>query len=332
MIGINIGVRLSLESFFVIADKISVSFSLAFIAVIFSYFYFSVIELFLKEAIYNRLTKVSFELDIASIIELTMSYFITLILYLLIYSYIPNETLTSYSSMFIVFFGLALVYLGRVITKFKGIFYARIYYSAFFVSALLLVISNSFLSISASVSFYDWLTFFSQSFDNFIYIYGNSIRWSFFGSLFLATIGELFLSLNKNENKSLISISELFPSDFEIITGLSEDLNINKFVLQLKGKHSGLEDKLKELLGDKEFSHFSCATRSLWIIELIEMSLIKNNLIINKRKSKILKASYDSSMRAYEVYLDSRDPSPDYLFGNKNKKIIEFCRKYNYRN
>jgi hypothetical protein len=99
--------------------------------------------------------------------------------------------------------------------------------------------------------------------------YNIIIIWFTIGSIFLASFGELVLSLANEAPKSLLSIADLFPAELKIITGLQGKLNYKEIREEFINERGGIDNKLEEILKDKNFSHFDCITRSIWIVDRI---------------------------------------------------------------
>lgn len=227
-------------------------------------------------------------------------------------------------------FGFAMVYLGRVITKYKGVYFGKIYFSTIFISSITLISFNLLTSLSI-INFLEGsidLGILSSFLYDFITRYNYSIIQAFVGSVTLASLGELVLSVSNEKETSLLNVSELFPSDFKIISGLQNDPNLGKLIDGFRGHRIGVEDKLKVILSNKNIIRFKCVTRSLWIIEQIDILIKENNLKIDRKECRILKSTYESAMIEYAKFVFNRGFSIDLVLKKRSEIIKDYSLRY----
>ena len=302
------------------------------LAIVLCYIYIRFVEVFFKDTVINRLTKASFEVDFNSILDLSFSYFVTLAAYMYLFNNIyrvnQNESF-SYATIF----GFALVYIGRAITKSKGVSYGRVFFYGIFMSFLLLLFYNVFLSIVITYKFQlvELIKTLPAVIDGVTRFYGFMIIWFIIGSVFLASVGELVLSMANETPKSLLCIADLFPADLRIITGLQKKINYKEIKEEFIGERNGIDSKLEEILNDKKFSYFICITRSIWIVERINNVIRNKNMIIKKEKCKILKSTYKVAIKAYIQYKDDQDLTLEHVLSKRTKIIKDYIIKYKER-
>lgn len=222
---------------------------LPLVAIILSIFYFYYAYGYFSVVVLHRLTKASFKLDPISIFDLFISYFFALMAFLVIYYHIQFSIFqagmdfqSSPSPNLAIFFGIILIYLGRIITKNLGVFYGKVHFSSIFLTSAVLILYRSISGIGVPEGI-DLKTLYNYIITSLMYLIGGAsyflelyrdqIMISFFASIFLSTGGELFLSMMKPRERKLVSIMEKLPSGFLTYTGLHERSMDNIWLLAI---------------------------------------------------------------------------------------------------
>lgn len=116
--------------------------------ILIAFIYIFLVSGFLSDVFISRLTKASFEIAPRNIIDLWFGYFLGM----LVFSYIVHQfvkynalDIDSSSEILVVIIGLTFLYLGRIVTKNKGIFYGRLHFSSLFILGSLFFVLNSLI-------------------------------------------------------------------------------------------------------------------------------------------------------------------------------------------
>ena len=310
------------------------------LVILFSFVYYLMVSSFLLDVALRRLVKASFDESWRDISDLIISYFLGMFVYMyIIYFYgiyidsslIPQANPTK-NITFIIPFGLGLLYTGRIITRRAGVFYGKLHFSAIFVSAAV-VIGLEFTNVlMGGPVFSDALIYagIMPHIHNYIVLLFNKFAvWSFIGTLILSTAGEIFLARQDPCDKSLLVISDKFPSDFQVMTGKfnskngattenrvmtgisgtkKEETTGEKIVQriccsEMKGiaekygnnlSSSMTDNRIRNMLSERDIVKVRCVTKSLRLVEYIKDSDI-NKYDSNRNVScKVLKAPIES--------------------------------------
>ena len=90
-----------------------------------SFIYIWLVSGFLSDVFISRITKASFEISPSNIIDLGFGYFLGMLVFTYIVHQFVKYSLVSIdasSGVLVVIIGLTFLYLGRIVTKNKGIF------------------------------------------------------------------------------------------------------------------------------------------------------------------------------------------------------------------
>jgi hypothetical protein len=228
---------------------------------------------FLEGVVIRRLTKTSFRIGITESLDLSVAYnlcILSCIYYLFCHSIIsnvnnpgvynltildfPTFNLNEESSASMIIAISALLLIGRIITKAKGCLYGRLHFSAIFIATSIYIALEIFIELTKTHSIdilYNDLYLRINSFIDFYNIFGYL---PVICSLSLVTFFELVLSITSPTSKSILIVSDKFPSDFRVITGL------NQFMVRLKDKMISQEAHLKNRLRNQrnydEIKHY----------------------------------------------------------------------------
>lgn len=318
-------------SFDVFANLIVIPLKLAILTVILSLLYFILTDGFMNNVTLFRITKASFKLDKLTVVHLWMAYFIASLLMIYIYYYAqnfinPSGLSKGFLPEDIAFISLSVVFLGRIITKFSGVIYGRTFLTTFITFGALVVVIQLMVIKGHDLT---W-DFIIHSPANFIEKTSLETIWCAIGTLVLATLGEFVLSIIPPTNRSLMCISEKFPSDFRICTGLQKS-GVDMITSEILGNHHGTIDELKEVLTSKHLKMVKCFTRSLWVIEKIE-TINKDYFIgLNKHNMRIIKLPDDVAEEKFAKDAFSRYPSLDYFLGRRKSQFDDTKEEYKKR-
>lgn len=304
--------------------------------------YYKLVSGFFSNVVMHRLTKASFNLKIGDIADIWLSYFIGIICYLYIaFNHIMFKNILPFQLDFgtivpneaIIFVGFSLLYLGRIISKFQGVFYGRLHFSASFIPTTLLmfayaiiVVINSIKNLNAGSSktvyicveiFINLFQCFRDGIYNYLGYFGDFAVCSILGTLFLATIGELLLSGFGSRSRTLLAASEKLPSDFKTLTGVSCDI----------------VDKIYEIFEGKEVKSIKCATRSLRLLSDIEEYIYKQYKDMHGEDGievdyRLLKAPEETALGYYTNAIMSLQPSLGDIVRKRKKAIEDFKNTY----
>lgn len=301
---------------------------LTFLAIVISHLYLLLIDGFMNNITFSRLTKASFKLNAFSIINLWAAYLVSAILFIYLYSEVPTflniAPPSELATSDIVLISLVAIYIGRIITKNSGVFYGRVYYSTLLAFASLIFMFNLFLikgSSNLTVGYLIELVFGFVHENSFVI--GGVIPCT----LILATAGETILSISRPTKRTLMCVSEKLPSNFLIATGLQHSglVSIRQEVL---GNHHGTVDKLREMLTPYEIKQIKCFTRSLWIVEKIEKIAKEKKIDLGKENFKIVKLPDEVARKSFAADACNRSPSIDYLLKRRQLEFNEDYKDY----
>ena len=220
-----------------------------------SFIYIWLVSGFLSDVFISRLTKASFEIAPRCIVDLWFGYFLGM----LVFSYIVHQfvkykvlEIDPTSEILVVIIGLTFLYLGRIVTKNKGIFYGRLHFSILFIVGSLFFVLNSLIMwANLSGDGVQYITSFLDRITSTLIFIQSSIKPIFLGTLILSTVGELCLYQQQHKHpRSLLAVSEKFPSDFMVITG-----------------KNGIREKSNLMLGENEDRiSMKCVTKSCTMV------------------------------------------------------------------
>ncbi len=291
------------------------------IAIVLGVALFKIVSGFLNNVVIRRLTKASFKLDIISIMDLWFSYYISMVSYFVIYPYIPIDR----NPHIALIFGLGLVYFGRIETKFRGVFYGKLHFTALFILGFIFIFLNAIFTVTSSSYFHELMV--TQIID-YINKYNELLLWSAVGTGVLATLGEAILLFLPSNSKGLLTSSEKIPSDFKTITGIQCNKNLNNLYTELKGKHSEIKDKLNELLSEENLISVKYATRYLGLVEALDKYISEST---NNVKYFVLKLPKRLALDSYEQTVNERHPSIDLFTKERTEDIENFKNIYRIR-
>jgi hypothetical protein len=297
---------------------------LTVLAILISHLYLLLIDGFMNNVTFSRLTKASFKLNIFSIINLWAAYFVSAIIFIYLYSEAPTflKIASPHELMpsDVVLISLVAIYIGRIVTKNSGVFYGRVYYSTLLAFASLFFMFNLFILIGYNNLSIEYLT---KNAIGFVHKNSYIIVWAIPGTLILSTLGEFMLSKMRPTKRSLMCVSEKLPSNFLIATGMQQiGVSLRDEVL---GDHHGTVDKLREMLTSNELNQIRCFTRSLWIVDKIEKIAEEEGILLDTQNFKIIKLPDGLAKKRLAEDACKRSPSIDYLL---NRRQLEFYEDY----
>ena len=230
--------------------------------ILISVIYILLVSGFLSDVYISRLTKASFEIDPCTILDLWFGYLLGMFLFLYLVHQFARYTafdMDLSSEILVLIIGLTFLYLGRIVTKNKGIFYGRLHFSSLFIlGSIFFVLNSCIMWTTLEGEGVQYITSLLDSIrSNLIFIH-SSIPPIAIGTLVLSTVGELGLYTQQHKHpRSLLAISEKFPSDFMVITGKN---GIKKQANQMFGKNEDIKS-------------MKCVTKSCTMVEDIEGSI-----------------------------------------------------------
>lgn len=210
---------------------------ISFHAAMFGLIYYALLNGFLNEVAIRRLVRSSFRLRKAEILDLGVAYIWASLaclyilfshriiidgeIYIKIFEVIkfPLDQIHVVSLASVI---LAFLFIGRVITKRKGVFYGRLHFSALFIACSIYIaydVINAF--IITEHTFQALYIVLSKRIYNFWVFSYHFAAYLLSGIMLLASIFEFALSISIPTTKSIFLVLEKFPSDFRVITGLS---------------------------------------------------------------------------------------------------------------
>jgi hypothetical protein len=260
-------------------------------SIIISWGYITVIGGLLSDVYIPKITRASFGLSIISNVYLWFAYMVGGFLNI----YLINNCVImikdnfridqstelgsfsilnpSFTSSCVILLALSILYIGRIITKKKGIFYGKLHFSSFFLIGFTLFVFNllnTAILLDSSSLVSSILSNYIQIIDKNIGIFVDNAIACATGTLMLATIGEGILIVTPSVPRSLLAISDKLPSDLRVITG-----------------HKGVDSKLKEMLSrDKVVTKLRCITKSCSILNIIEMDIYNQFFEYEERKKQ----------------------------------------------
>jgi hypothetical protein len=280
--------------------------------ILISFIYIFLVSGFLSDVFISRLTKASFEIAPRNIIDLWFGYFLGM----LVFSYIVHQfvkytalDIDSSSEILVVIIGLTFLYLGRIVTKNKGIFYGRLHFSSLFILGSLFFVLNSlimWINLSGGGGA-QYITSFLDRITSTLIFMQSSIKPIFIGTIILSTVGELGLYHQQHKHpRSLLAVSEKFPSDFMVITG-----------------KNGIREQSKQMFEkNKDIKSMKCVTKSCTMVKDIEGAIRqiykeqreKEGKKEIKLNYKIIKAPIDRAIEDFENAVNNLPLSMEWLF------------------
>jgi hypothetical protein len=279
--------------------------------ILISFIYIFLVSGFLSDVFISRLTKASFEIAPRNIIDLWFGYFLGM----LVFSYIVHQfvkytalDIDSSSEILVVIIGLTFLYLGRIVTKNKGIFYGRLHFSSLFILGSLFFVLNSLIMwINLSGGGGQYITSFLDRITSTLIFMQSSIKPIFIGTIILSTVGELGLYHQQHKHpRSLLAVSEKFPSDFMVITG-----------------KKGIREQSNQMFGkNKDIKSMKCVTKSCTMVKDIEGAIRQIYKEQREKKGKkeirlnykIIKAPTDRAIEDFENAVNNLPLSMEWLF------------------
>jgi hypothetical protein len=306
---------------------------LSSISIIISVAYFYISDGIENNVCIPRLTKASFKLDIYTILQLWVGYFVSCVIFFMIYYFLPRIINPNYSNCavemdLLVILGFFVVFLGRIVTKHHGVIQGRLFYSTLLSSAFLLLIINAFTTINYG-GFQGLVKLPSDLLIEVHPFFGIFL----IGSFFLSTAGEFILSISNSGKRSVVCIAEKLPSDFEVITGLQgcgRNRLVSHMIQEFSGKHHGIEDKLEDILTTKAIKEIRCFSKSLWIVERIKKTERDTKLDF-RSVLKVIKVPDIIAMEKFAKRSYDRYPSLDSLHSKRYLEFEEDWDKYLHR-
>jgi len=185
---------------------------------------------YISDVFVGKLTKASFEIDIPNIFDIWVGYSIGMIVFIFMVLRMEFYGKFSVDIDQVLFIGFFSLYIGRIITQQKGVYFGKIHFS------ILFILSTVFFTIvCASIIFSDFSSFSLSGLSNLFHgiqtAYLDGLRETldfiksfitlyFLGPVILASVGEYFLYRQQSKKvRSIVAVSEQLPSDFKSITG-----------------------------------------------------------------------------------------------------------------
>lgn len=194
-----------------------------------------------------RLTKVSFQMTITHTIDLLVAYCFGMIAFIyILYPFIfPDSLAIDKSSMgfislfdknMIIFSGIIVLYIGRIVSHQEGSFYGKIHFSSLFIISSLVFLVNVMrllkdqnLDISSLTSIfnliYDISKILVELLRQGIYLFSQIYKQFFIGSIIVSTLGEFALCHIETKPRSLIAASEKLPSNLILVNSINNKLD-----------------------------------------------------------------------------------------------------------
>ena len=286
----------------------------AIIPIFISFIYIWLVSGFLSDVFISRITKASFEWSPSNIIDLWFGYSLGM----LVFSYIVHQfvkyglfDMDTFSIVLVVIIGLTLLYLGRIVTKNKGIFYGRLHFSSLFILGSIFFVLNSIIMLKSASGEYGGLytllviPFLDRIIETHIF-FQSFIIHILIGTIMLSTAGEYALyRLPHKHPRSLLAVSEKFPSDFMVITG-----------------KNGIREKSNLMLGENEDRiSMKCVTKSCTMVKDIEGAIRQKYQEQGEKEGKkeirlnykIIKAPKDRSIEDFKNAVNNLPFSIEWL-------------------
>lgn len=294
--------------------------------VIYSLLFYRILSGFLYDVTLRRLAKASFNLTRVDILDLSIAYFIAILSFIFIYLFIQHNILTdnpisnklieyilSISKESFGIYGIILIFLGRVLTRKQGAFYGKLHFSSIFISSSILLVFDfiiqgrfNFSDFASNISLLSISHFMATSYQIIMafinLLYGGPISHSLLslsivGTVVLSTIGESYLSILPPDVKSVLAVTEKFPTDFKVITGVN--IRYDKIRHTIDSMFEGRIISVK------------CVTKTLVWIDLLEENIRKQQILNptfpNKLRLdyRILKAPKDTALDDYKETIEA---------------------------
>jgi len=288
--------------------------------------------------------------DYVELADLWIAYFLGLLVFLCIFIFFQPHQIISKEAFALL--GLALMYIGRIITKMEGSFYGRLHYTALLVSPITYIILKS---VSINGAGFDTLgreigiqsifniiiNFVSLVIAYFDVIVDSSdgtpmIIIAFIGSICIATVGEWYLSNLSPTIRSHLCVSDKFPSRFISMPTIKAEKKKEEFIKkQMFGKPRSNNgdlisiDSCGQYVNSDEIIKIKCVSTSLGIIHYAKDSI--NEQFIKSIKSEISKFDYRIVIAPEKNALDNFKRALDdlpYGISNILKLKSEFISEY----
>ena len=283
-----------------------------------SFIYIWLVSGFLSDVFISRITKASFEISPSNIIDLGFGYFLGMLVFTYIVHQFVKYSLVSIdasSGVLVVIIGLTFLYLGRIVTKNKGIFYGRLHFSSLFIFGSIFFILNSIIMWKSLSGVYGvhydlTVTAFIYRINSTLIFIQSIIIPTLIGTIMLSTFGEFFLYRHPHKHpRSLLAVSEKFPSDFMVITG-----------------KKGLREQSNLMLGENEdIKSMKCVTKSCTMVKDIEGAIRRKCKEQGEKDGKkeiglnykIIKAPRDRTIEDFKNAVNNLPFSIEWLFKKK---------------
>ena len=217
-------------------DRINLYYVTPIHFIAFGAIYYILIHEFLERVAIGRLTKSSFRVGITDFLDLSIAYNLSILacMYFIFYhSYSvlgityfkvldwPKIALDGGNSAALLATISAFLFIGRILTKKKGVFFGRVHFSSIFLAISIYISTEILLAMGETHSIDLLYVNLYNRINNFINFYNLFGNLPVVCSLTLVICCETLLSMTTPSSKNLLVISDKFPSDFRVITGLN---------------------------------------------------------------------------------------------------------------
>jgi len=281
-------------------------------AIFVSLAYYKLISGFLSDVTIRRLTKTTLDLSLIGFLDLFFGYTFGISAFVIIYFYkISVDPLFEINNVLFISSGFGLLYIGRILTKQQGSIFGKLHFSSLFITVFAIILVQ--IVSTADLNFEKIYSVI----ENFTYIFDNNKTHILFGSLLLATLGEFILSCLPPTPKSLLSVSDKFPSDFKVICGVHplfrQKYNLIKDIIKRSpgsfselGDRSAIRAKLKDIFEDQTIVEAKCVSKTLMLAEDLARFIQYHHKNGRKIKCKILFAPPEKAIDDYVRGLNRR--------------------------